>query len=287
MPYCITMIINGYTGWSSYCNKVVLDSSTVTVGENATKTDELDSGLKRSKMRGMYCPDKYSVVMEFDWYNKQSNGKTEYQNFLEWYKYEHKYGTVPFEFPSILYSPNTGIKIYDDVNNGNSYVEYYKITSAIEGEKSGTFVKIKMTWESVYTGIIQVEKPSLSSISHLSGKNGYIDVHFTNVSSVEPTSSDFTIYENDTQIAIKGYAYSGMVARLYYTAFDDYLEHTLTISNHTNCNEDKGDHYLIFQDEPSDIIIPEPEPETEEGPSVEVPTKPEVEPEKLPYPEKP
>ena len=116
------MAVQNYTGWATGVNRIILDSTSFTFGENALKNDELENGLKRSKKRSAFCPDKFSVKMAFNWvdevilhtYDAQGNiltdiptGKTEFQLFTEWYKYQHKYGSVPFEFPRILYSQNT------------------------------------------------------------------------------------------------------------------------------------------------------------------------------------
>ena len=161
------MSIQNYIGWSTGVNRVILDTSTPTFGENALRNDELESGGKRSIQKRAYVPDVFAVTMEFDWvnevilhkYDQDGNiipnqdihtGKTEFQLFVDWYKYEHKYGTVPFEFPKILYSQNTGIDIFDDndigseFRYGNDNVEFYKITNAVQGSKSGERVNVSL-----------------------------------------------------------------------------------------------------------------------------------------------
>ncbi len=131
------MAIQNYIGWPVNVNQIVLDSTTISIGEGALRTDELENGHKQSIQKSPYVPEKYQIKMSFDWVNEVgTTGKTEYQLFTDWYKYRHKCGSVPFEFPEILYSSNTGIPTLDQHQNVQ-YTEYYKITSATEGAKSG------------------------------------------------------------------------------------------------------------------------------------------------------
>lgn len=239
--------VNGYVGWATNVNRVILDSTTITVGENAIKTDELDSGLKRTKLRGSYTPDKYSVVMEFDWLNKiPGTDRTEYQLFLEWYKYVHKFGTIPFEFPSILYSPESGIKTIDAENN-NSTVEYYKITAALEGSKSGTKVQVKMTWETVYGGVVSIPD-SVDTVMSVNAKNGYVDINYSSIGSISPTSAEFTLYIDGAETEKTGFYYDGhKVARIYFAPLSDSKLHTVTFSSaSSHLNVDAGQYNDTF-----------------------------------------
>lgn len=209
------MAINGYIGWSSHCNRVILDSTTITIGENATRNSELEQGNRRTALKSMFVPDKYSVVMEFDWEKKDDYGKTELQYFYEWYKYSHKFGTVPFEFPNILYSPNAGVKVYDD-KNAYGKVEYYKITSAVEGKKSGTKVQISMTWESVYGGAISISEKE-PAVNFIEATSEYLDIYFSSIGELVPCMQDFTVYVNEIAVNKSGIYYDGFeTVRIYF-----------------------------------------------------------------------
>ncbi len=223
------MAISNYTGWSSHCNRVILDSTTITVGENATRSSELEQGNRRTALKSLFVPDKYSVVMEFEWEKKDEYGKSELQYFYEWYKYKHKYGTVPFEFPKILYSPNSGIR-KDDDKNAYGQVEFYKITSAIEISKSASKVQVSMTWVSVYGGIISIteRKPEVNFIE---ATRNYLDIHFTSVGDLIPCSQDFYIYIDSKKYYPTGFYYDGFdTVRLYFDYSNSGTSGTHTIS---------------------------------------------------------
>lgn len=231
------MAVDSYVGWPSHVNKIILSQSTMSFGDGALKTDELEGGGKRSHLKGAFTPDKFNVVMEFEGSDMvkyiQGNteitlNKTELQLFLEWYKYTHKYGEVPFEFPKIVYSPQTGVKCVDDTF-GNTQVEYYKITSAVEGSKNGTQLQLKMTWESVYGGLIQIAEGTSTMSGITSATKNYMDITFNQISSTQPTKDLFTVYDGNTVKTITGFYFdNGYTARIY---FDDL---------------DKGKHTLSF-----------------------------------------
>lgn len=211
------MSIQNYIGWAIGVNKVILDSTTISIGDGAVRTDELENGHKQSELKSAYVPEKYPVKMSFNWVKPVGDtGKTEYQLFTEWYKYRHKCGVVPFEFPKILYSPNTGLKVYDDPSGNTQYTEFYKITSASEGSKSGEDIAVSMTWEAVYTGTVSIPTPE-PEVYGIVAHTKYIDVIFTKVSDTAPTSSHFTIYRNGNTMAKTGYVFDGSVARIYHS----------------------------------------------------------------------
>lgn len=234
------MAVNEYIGWGSHINRIILSQTSISVGSNATVSDELQSGGKRTIKKGCFCPDVYSVIMEFNCDDKVSyvdgNGdtvtlnKTEYQLFIEWYKYKHKYGSVPFEFPKILYSPQSGIKSQDD-SYGNQQVEFYKITSAVDGNKIGHCIQVKMTWESVFGGVVSIteETPAVKEISAVTPS--YINILFSNVSDTEPVSSDFSVYIDNSAVDIKGFYFDGSyTVRLYYDEITESGTHTITFA---------------------------------------------------------
>lgn len=240
------MAVQNYTGWATGVNRIILDSTSFTFGENALKNDELENGLKRSKKRSAFCPDKFSVKMAFNWvdevilhtYDAQGNiltdiptGKTEFQLFTEWYKYQHKYGSVPFEFPRILYSQNTGILIYDEVN-GNDTVEYYKITSAVSGNKSGDCIEITMDWEAVYGGVVSVDSVSPAVVG-MTATTTYMDIYFSEVADTAPVAQMFSLFFDDVLTPKTGFCFDGSkTARIYYSEIESGTTVTFSLDNY-------------------------------------------------------
>lgn len=232
-----------YIGWAVNVNKLVLDSSNVTVGEGATVKDALESGgQSKSRLSCASPADKFSVTMAFSFAeeSKDSSGLTELDRFWTWYKYQHCYGVNPFQFPAILINSNrqTG-NSYEDrgyiaarLNNTQHpqvpYTEadipdfeYYKITSAVNGSKSGTDLSVNMTWETYATGAFTIPDEE-STINSITAHNGYVDVVLTSTPSSEPTTDTWTVYVEDpmhtqTQLTINNCVFDGDVtARLYF-----------------------------------------------------------------------
>lgn len=227
--------VTSYTGWASNVNQVILDSTTITIGDSATKQMELSGGGYRSLLKSEHNQDKYSVTMAFDWTTVGSDGKTELQRFYEWYKYVHKYGTVPFEFPRILYSQNTGIKVFDEKQNAYQ-AEYYVIESAVEGNKSGSCVEMKMTWKSFYSGVVSYSDPEITSDDIvINPLNGYADIEFSVIPNSIPTSSDITLSvksssKKELVNTIKGIFYdSKNTLRIFYDTLTTSGTYTVTV----------------------------------------------------------
>lgn len=204
------MAVNNYIGWATNVNRIILDSTTITLGDNATKAEELENGQKRTRLRSSFCPDKYSVTMDFDWVNVGADGLTEIQRFYEWYKFKHKFGSIPFEFPKIIYSHETGVAS----TSYGTRVEYYKITSAVEAKKYGDCQRVTMTWETVYGGVISIESES-TVMRNITPNESYIDVNFASLGDTAPVSQDFSLKINDTDTTINGYYFDGIKSRLY------------------------------------------------------------------------
>lgn len=242
------MVIQNYIGWPIGVNQIILDSSTIKLGDNALKVDELENGHKRTMMRGAVTPEEYSIVMDFNWVDTvEGTDKTELQLFYDWYKYRHKYGSVPFEFPKILYSPMTGIKVVDE-HNAFSYVEYYKITSAIEGRKSGHCVEVTMTWKSEYGGVISIPTP-LPLIQTAEAVNGYVDITFSSVSDTAPTSSMFSLYIDSASKDITGFYFNNKRARVYFEplSYENSGVHELQFElNYSGLVVNKTDYNIEF-----------------------------------------
>jgi hypothetical protein len=173
-----------YITWANNVNKVIIDATSVSVGENATEQDKLESGgLTKARLKCSNPPDKFNVVMDFDFSEKGTDGFTELERFYAWYKYVHCYGVNPFKFPAILINSN---------RDSNASEEYYVITSAITGSKSGLSVRINMTWETYATGVIIIPEQTLL-IDTLTAVNGTATVLYTCPPLAEPTAESITL----------------------------------------------------------------------------------------------
>jgi len=199
-----------YCSWATGVNKIILDSTTISAGNNAAVSDELESGgIAKRRLICSNPPDTYSVVMSFDFVTPVRNGYTELELFYAWYKHVHKFGTVPFQFPAILINSNRqagysqeeiGYLLNRRKNAGETITEddipdheYYKITSAVEGSKSGNSLEIRMTWETYATGTIQVEDESFE-VDRIVPSNGSVEVVMSIAPSYEPNSATWTVY---------------------------------------------------------------------------------------------
>lgn len=234
-----------YIGWANNVNKEILDSTAITVGENATVEDSLEAGGQRKKrLVNANPPDKYSVTMAFNCVDKNwtssgvvlNDNLTELERFYSWYKYIHCYGTNPFLFPAILINSNRqegesqeAIEhIIQRIENGDPTAklpdnEYYIITSAVEGSKSGHHLEIKMTWETYATGAYTIPDDE-TSIDHIEAENGCVTVYLTSVPQTEPTIDTWQLglikapSSTPTAEAITAFSYDGGVtAKLYFT----------------------------------------------------------------------
>lgn len=238
-----------YCGWSTFCNKIILDSSTVRVGEGATIQENLESGgLKKTRLSCSNPPDQFNIVMKFDFSKKQSNGFTELENFYKWYKFTHKFGTVPFEFPAIILNSNR-VEGYsqEELNYKKALnpqftpdTEYYVITEALEGEKSGYDQQITMVWRTYAVGTIQVEDEEVT-IDHIDAENGYVDVTLTDTPATEPSSGTWAVYvkrPGETEFELltitKSFFDGEYTATLYFEAFTTAGEYTIKIGEKTD-----------------------------------------------------
>lgn len=209
-----------YIGWASNVNKIILDSTTITVGDGATVEDGLEAGgPKKKRLVSANPSDKYNITMSFDYVTKGSDGYTELERFYVWYKYVHCYGVNPFEFPAILINSNRQYgegqedveHIIRRIENHDPTArlpdtEYYIISSAVEGSKNGTHLQITMTWETYATGSFTIPDET-STIDHIEAafyqkyydssvqKDQFIiDVILTATPVSEPTKNTWTIY---------------------------------------------------------------------------------------------
>ena len=94
--------------------------------------------------------------------------------------------------------------------------EYYIITSAIEGSKSGCHLQITMTWETYATGAFTIPE-DISEVDHIIAQNGYVDVYLTSTPVSEPTVTTWTLKINNTEVLINYCSFDGdITARLYF-----------------------------------------------------------------------
>ncbi len=176
-----------HISWASNVNKTILDSAQVTVGENALKQDSLESNRKKTRLSCSLPPKIFQVTMDFDWLEKDINNLTEKDRFLNWYQYKLKYGANCFQFPSVLLGENKGV------------TEWYRITSAVQGQKSGNSERFTMTWESVFEGTITIPDVSVS-LERVSVNKSYIELVFTDVPDLYPTTNDVIIKVDNVAI---------------------------------------------------------------------------------------
>ena len=210
-----------YIGWPTQVNRRIIDQTNVTVGEGATITDAIEGSPKQRRRVVCANPaDKFSVIMHFDCYERFTHyedgtevpvthpdyNTTEKDRFFRWYKNLHKFGTVPFEFPAILWNSNMKESFdEDEVARGHvPFNEHYIITSAVEGAKHGFDIEVKMTWETFATGIYEVpyDEPSVLEVEF---HNGYAVVLLENECTTTPVSTDFRLYIDDNSTSLSLY----------------------------------------------------------------------------------
>ncbi len=245
-----------YIGWATNVNKIILDSTDVNVGEGATVQDSLETGgQKKSRLVCANPPDKFSVTMTFNFTDesKDANGDTELDRFWKWYKWEHRYGVNPFKFPAILLNTNrqqgwaTEERGYIANRTNNTEhpeipltpddvpdYEYYKITSAANGTKSGNDCQVTMTWETYATGVISVPAETAEPYQ-IEAENGYVDVIFTSTPSTEPTDASYTLYIDNVATTVSKFYFDGDVTlRLFFTPLATTGVHTAKVLTFTD-----------------------------------------------------
>lgn len=230
-------------GWATNVNQIILDSTTVTVGDGATVSDTIESsGQKRFRLVCSNPPDKYSVKMAFDCMTEDSSGLTELERFYKWLKNSHCFGVNPFQFPAILINSNRKRNYLehdsqDDYEgkslfyNKKTDYEYYRITSSAEAQKSGNSMELSMTWETYSTGYIKGESAD-SEIDHIEAANGCVSVTYKNSLSTYPVSSDFSLYINSFATTITRITYDGeTMVYLYFSKKTDSGEYTAVLGD--------------------------------------------------------
>lgn len=206
-----------YCGWPTNVNKRIIDKTNVTVGDGATITDNIEGSPKtRSRLTCANPSDKFSVTMHFECYEKDENGKTEKDRFFEWFKGVHKYGTVPFEFPSILWNSNSKWSFdTEEVARGNlPFLEHYKISSPVEGSKYGFFIEVTMTWETVATGIYEIPYDE-AIVTEIEFHDSYGIVQMQNIPKTMPVTANFQVQIDDVDVVHSVYSNEDSVPFFY------------------------------------------------------------------------
>lgn len=171
--------------WPAGVNQKVLSETSITTGEGGFKEDKSDNGWGQRRPTSFVNPDKYNVQMDFDWEIEDSEGLTEYNRFMQWYKFMCKFGANPFVFPSINKQMNI---------NGSAKMCHYKITSPLQQQESGSCMRITMTWEEVFSGYIEAtpfHQPALQSITRQ--ENGICFFNYYGNLTTVPTVSDINL----------------------------------------------------------------------------------------------
>lgn len=168
--------------WPKNVNQIVIDDAQLDFGTEALVTDTLENGLKRSRLSLTNPPDKFSFSMDFDWTiaSMDADGLTEKDRFIQWYKYRHKFGSNPFQFPNIILGSE----------NDKSYC-YYTIEKATPGQKHGDCVRFKLTFKEYVSSKISI--PYTNGIDHLEVTNGVINIVLRNVPLNTPSKDSFNI----------------------------------------------------------------------------------------------
>ena len=237
-----------YIGWASNVNKKILDSTNISVGNGATVEDSVETGGQKKKR--LVCanpPDRFSVSMEFECDTKGADGFTEYERFMAWYKWQHCYGVNPFMFPAILINSNRQQgnsqeeieNIQARILNGDPTAkmpddEYYTITSAIEGSKSGHHQQMTMTWETYATGAFTIPD-DVVAIQGITAENGYVDIILTGTPTSEPTKNTWELKIDNTPTTVTYCVFDGEVTvRYYFTPLTTVGQHTAKIGDFTD-----------------------------------------------------
>lgn len=187
----IVCMANNVISWAANVNQRIIDQTTMSIGENGFVEDSADNGMfSERRLTSLVSPDTYNVVMDFDWLTKinnsgeeDPNGKSEFERFVEWFKYVHKRGTIPFEFPSI-----SRFNI-----NGSTKMCRYVITSGLSPQKSGYSFRVSMTWKEVFTGGITITSRQTEPDSIVKCENGLVVVSYTSGISTLPTKEEAVI----------------------------------------------------------------------------------------------
>lgn len=180
-------------GWPTNVNKIIIDSTTITAGE-ALVVNETQTGVDDISLKSSFVPDVINVTMDFDFAEKDANGLSEYDGFMIWYKFVHKRGTIPFEFPTIAKYGKEEL----------SELSTYKITTPPQQNKRGLAFRVTMTWKEDFKEIVKV-KTQEPAIQGMYADNGYILIDYTTTPDVIPPTDkySFTVFYQGGQSSLK------------------------------------------------------------------------------------
>lgn len=208
--------------WKTGVNRIVTSEASINIGQNAVSSDNSENGSEQSRLNSSGSPDRYQVSMYFSnstenlFYSKY--GKTEWQAFLDWFKYETKFGTLPFYFTSLQ-------------DASGEKTDIYKIsTSGLPaGSPIGDYIKCTMTWIQVFNDFININETETTA-DYISALNGSIDFVFLEHPTEDITKSLFTAtysvlnngdYTDEAELVIENIAYDGYkTCVLYFQEFN-------------------------------------------------------------------
>lgn len=173
--------------WSDTVNKRILESTSYTTGTGG-KIDYsgADGAFSDRRLTDERVSNQYSVSMDFDWLNLDSNGQSEFDRFVDWYIYGHKYGINTFSFPAIdninskgayrcyylspskqktfitesdyiLGKVSADKECYYRIDYSDAQQDKYRITSPLTAIKSGFCMRVSMTWENIVTSELDID----------------------------------------------------------------------------------------------------------------------------------
>ncbi|MBQ0111954.1 MAG: hypothetical protein KBT03_02380 [Bacteroidales bacterium] len=229
-------------GWPVGVNRRILDSTSIVVGDKGYVEDSGDqASFTERRLVSLYAPDTYNVSMDFNWEDKDENGESELDRFVKWYKFRHKRGVNPFEFPSISKFNSFGA----------TKTCYYTITGPLQLQKSGYCMRVTMAWKEFYSGVIEIPDKVIRPIStQLSVGQVYckLNVSFDGSFDESPLLNAYSIFisketleENPTTIHYID------VEKEYLLAYGNDLSYKFTKPTK------KGTYYYIFGNLKSDV----------------------------------
>lgn len=174
--------------WPENVNMRIIDTTSYTTNQGGRiDLTGVNGEFSETRLAEEHVPNQYSVTMDFDWLNLDSNGQSEFDRFVDWYSFGHKRGTKAFAFPAIDNLERKGCyrcyyispdrektfiteadyilgKVSADkdryfrVNYSSAVNDKYRITSPLTAVKSGFCMRVSMTWENIVTKEIDIDK---------------------------------------------------------------------------------------------------------------------------------
>jgi hypothetical protein len=97
--------------WNPYVNQVLSIEGDTAYEENYVQSLKFDSGKERLYLKNNFVPKIFSLSIELDNRAIITTGKhnTEFKQFIYWYEFGLRYGTLPFYFPRIRFPGEIGI----------------------------------------------------------------------------------------------------------------------------------------------------------------------------------